>query len=52
MPSLEGKKMIIMLAPKKAGSSNKKKEQPRPQNTPAPEAASAEVAEEPTETEE
>ena len=52
MPSLEGKKMIIMLAPKKAGSSNKKKEQPRPQNTPAPEAAPAEVAEEPTETEE
>lgn len=52
MPSLEGKKMIIMLAPKKAGSSNKKKEQPRPQNTPAPEAAPAEVTEEPTETEE
>ena len=52
MPSLEGKKMIIMLAPKKAGSSNKKKEQPRPQNNPAPEAAPAEVAEEPTETEE
>lgn len=52
MPSLEGKKMIIMLAPKKAGSSNKKKEQPRPQNTPALEAAPAEVAEEPTETEE
>lgn len=52
MPSLEGKKMIIMLAPKKAGSSNKKKEQPRPQNTPALEAAPAEVAEEPTEKEE
>lgn len=52
MPSLEGKKMIIMLAPKKAGSSNKKKEQPRPQNTPALEVAPAEVAEEPTETEE
>ena len=29
MPSLEGKKMIIMLAPKKAGAP-KKKEQPRP----------------------
>jgi len=29
MPSLEGKKMIIMLAPKKPGSSNKKKEQPK-----------------------
>lgn len=53
MPSLEGKKMIIMLAPKKSGSGNqKKKEQPRPQSTPAPETPSAEVAEEPTETEE
>lgn len=31
MPSLEGKKMIIMLAPKKPGSGNqKKKEQPKP----------------------
>ena len=48
MPSLEGKKMIIMMAPKKAGSSNKKKEQPRPQNTPATE---TKPAEEPAETE-
>jgi len=36
MPSLEGKKMIIMLAPKKPGSGNqKKKEQPKPA-APAP----------------
>lgn len=48
MPSLEGKKMIIMMAPKKAGSSNKKKEQPRPQNAPATE---TKPAEEPAETE-
>ena len=44
MPSLEGKKMIIMLAPKKPGSGNqKKKEQPRPQNASATEPQPAET---------
>ena len=42
MPSLEGKKMIIMLAPKKPGSGNqKKKEQPKPA-APAPQEVVAE----------
>ena len=46
MPSLEGKKMIIMLAPKKPGSGNqKKKEQPKPA-APAPQEEVTEVSEE------
>ena len=46
MPSLEGKKMIIMLAPKKPGSGNqKKKEQPKPA-APAPQEGVTEVPEE------
>ena len=46
MPSLEGKKMIIMLAPKKPGSGNqKKKEQPKPV-APAPQEEVTEVPEE------
>jgi translation initiation factor IF-3 len=46
MPSLEGKKMIIMLAPKKPGSGNqKKKEQPKPA-APAPQETTEETPEE------
>ena len=46
MPSLEGKKMIIMLAPKKPGSGNqKKKEQPKPA-APAPQETAEETPEE------
>lgn len=46
MPSLEGKKMIIMLAPKKPGSGNqKKKEQPKP-TAPAPQETAEETPEE------
>ena len=46
MPSLEGKKMIIMLAPKKPGSGNqKKKEQPKPA-APAPQETVEETPEE------
>lgn len=44
MPSLEGKKMIIMLAPKKAGSGQKKKEQPK--QAPAPQEAATESPQE------
>lgn len=36
MPSLEGKKMIIMLAPKKPGSGNQKKKEQQKQSAPAP----------------
>ncbi len=50
MPSLEGKKMIIMLAPKKAGAP-KKKEQPRP-TTPTAAPQPVEETEDETETEE
>lgn len=50
MPSLEGKKMIIMLAPKKAGAP-KKKEQPRP-TTPTVAPQPVEETEDETETEE
>ena len=51
MPSLEGKKMIIMLAPKKPGSGNQKKkeqqkqqaaQQAAPQAAPAPQEVVAE----------
>ena len=46
MPSLEGKKMIIMLAPKKPGSGNqKKKEQPKTA-APAPQETAEETPEE------
>jgi len=46
MPSLEGKKMIIMLAPKKPGSGNQKKKeqqqkQAAPQAAPAPQQEAA-----------
>lgn len=50
MPSLEGKKMIIMLAPKKAGAP-KKKEQPRP-TTPTAAPQPIEETEDETETDE
>ena len=50
MPSLEGKKMIIMLAPKKAGAP-KKKEQPRP-TTPTAAPQPVEEIEDETETDE
>ena len=50
MPSLEGKKMIIMLAPKKAGAP-KKKEQPRP-TTPTAVPQPVEETEDETETDE
>ena len=50
MPSLEGKKMIIMLAPKKAGAP-KKKEQPRP-TTPTAAPQPVEETEDETETDE
>jgi translation initiation factor IF-3 len=50
MPSLEGKKMIIMLAPKKAGAP-KKKEQPRP-TTPTAAPQPVEEPEDETETDE
>ena len=50
MPSLEGKKMIIMLAPKKAGAP-KKKEQPRP-TTPTAAPQPVEETEDEIETEE
>ena len=55
MPSLEGKKMIIMLAPKKPGSGNQKKkeqqkqqaaQQAAPQAAPAPQEEVTEVPEE------
>jgi len=51
MPSLEGKKMIIMLAPKKPGSGNQKKKeqqqkQAAPQAAPAPQEAAEETPEE------
>ena len=56
MPSLEGKKMIIMLAPKKPGSGNQKKkeqqqkqqaaQQAAPQAAPAPQETAEETPEE------
>ena len=48
MPSLEGKKMIIMLAPKKPGSGNQKKKEQQQKQQAAPQAAPApqETAEE------
>jgi len=46
MPSLEGKKMIIMLAPKKPGSGNQKKKEQQKQATPAPQQVEKETPEE------
>lgn len=43
MPTLEGKKMNIMLAPKKAGSPSKKKEQPAQQDGAETDAKTVEV---------
>ncbi|MBO4450979.1 MAG: translation initiation factor IF-3 [Bacteroidaceae bacterium] len=46
MPSLEGKKMIIMLAPKKPGSGNQKKKEQQKQATPALQQVEKETPEE------
>jgi translation initiation factor IF-3 len=46
MPSLEGKKMIIMLAPKKPGSGNQKKKEQQKQSAPAPQPEVTETPEE------
>jgi len=46
MPSLEGKKMIIMLAPKKPGSGNQKKKEQQKQSAPAQQPEVTETPEE------